>query len=66
VASIGLYADVHAIDFKQSMEGEGAARHENENKAQDDQFPLSAFLFCLIELLGRRKQRIAWIVERAI
>jgi hypothetical protein len=48
------------------MEGEGAARQENEHKAQDDQFPLSALLFCLIELLGRRKQGIAWIVEGAI
>jgi len=48
------------------MEGEGTARQENENKAQDDQFPLSAFRFCLIELLGWRKQGIAWIVEGAI
>jgi len=66
VATIGLYADVYSIDRKQSMEGEGAARQENENKAQDDQFPLSALLFCLIELLGRRKQGIAWIVAGTI
>ena len=39
---------------------------DNENEAQNDQFPLSTFLFCLIDLLGRRKQGIAWIVEGAI
>jgi hypothetical protein len=59
VASVGLNADVHSIDLKQSMKGEGTARHENENEAQNDQFPLSTLLFCLIDLLGRRKQGIA-------
>jgi hypothetical protein len=48
------------------MEREGAAREEDETKAENDQFPLSALLFCLIALLGRRKQRMAWIVEAAI
>jgi len=47
------------------MEGEATARQKNENKAQDDQSPLSALPFCLIELLGRRKQGIAGIVEGA-
>ena len=66
VASISLYADVHSIDPKHAMEGEGAARQENKNKAHNDQFPLSTLLFCLIELLGRRKQGIACIVEGAV